>query len=294
MPKRGKNRLLLIGLAALFWGASPVTMALADSPICAGCHEQITDDFQTSYHARAWTDKTSSCHSCHGSADPHLNNPSPETIISFSKESERETTELNRQCLKCHDSSPHVSLWDMSSHSSNEVACVDCHTIHIGNPEVDEPAVCYHCHGSVRMAASKISHHPLRENKIECSDCHNSHGSLAHNMLTEDNINQLCYRCHAEKRGPFIWEHPPVEEDCSICHTPHGSRHENLMREKVVNLCQDCHSNPELLHANRAYDEDSGFGAKRFRSIGFVARSCLNCHGNIHGSTHFENHGLTR
>lgn len=292
MPKQGKNRLLLIVLISLFWSASPAMEAQADSAICAGCHEQITSDFGNSYHGRAWTEKSYSCQSCHGSTDSHLNDFSRESIISFGEESVQTTEEMNEQCLDCHDSTPHVSLWEMGHHSSNDVACIDCHDIHSRQTEVEQPTVCFDCHGSVRMAAGKVSHHPIVEGKIECSDCHNPHGSLSHGMLVEDNVNQLCYQCHAEKRGPFVWEHPPVEEDCSICHNAHGSRHENLMKEKVTNLCQDCHN--ANLHSSRTYDGDSGFAGGRATGAGFFGRSCLNCHGNIHGSTHFENHGFTR
>ena len=38
-------------------------------------------------------------------------------------------------------------------------------------------------------------------------------------------LNDTCYDCHAEFRGPYLWEHAPVPEDCSNCHDPHGSNH---------------------------------------------------------------------
>ncbi|MCB2183272.1 MAG: DmsE family decaheme c-type cytochrome [Desulfobulbaceae bacterium] len=293
MPNTGKKSLLLIIVMTLFWGVSPAMEVQADSIACADCHEKITADFQDSYHGRAWTGKKHSCQSCHGDTARHLDDPSQESILSFGEKSRQTADELNKMCLGCHESSSHISLWDMSKHNSNDLACINCHDIHTRKSEVAQPKVCFNCHSSVRMDAGKISHHPIVEGKIECSDCHNTHGSLSHGMLVEDDINQLCYRCHAEKRGPFVWEHPPVEEDCSICHAPHGSRHENLMKEKVSNLCQDCHN--ANLHSGRAYDGDAGFAATgRAGNIGFIARSCLNCHGNIHGSTHFENHVYTR
>ena len=34
----------------------------------------------------------------------------------------------------------------------------------------------------------------------------------------------VCYKCHVDKQGPFVYEHVPVKtEGCSSCHTPHGS-----------------------------------------------------------------------
>ena len=38
-------------------------------------------------------------------------------------------------------------------------------------------------------------------------------------MLKEASVNDNCYKCHAEKRGPFLWEHPPVRENCQGAET---------------------------------------------------------------------------
>ncbi len=43
-------------------------------------------------------------------------------------------------------------------------------------------------------------------------------------------MNETCYTCHADKRGPFLWEHQPVNEDCTNCHTPHGSNITPLLK----------------------------------------------------------------
>ena len=69
----------------------------------------------------------------------------------------------------------------------------------------------------------RSSHMPLREGKIICSDCHNPHGSVTEALLKKNSINDTCYTCHAEKRGPFLFEHAPVRENCDNCHDPHGT-----------------------------------------------------------------------
>jgi DmsE family decaheme c-type cytochrome len=130
-----------------------------------------------------------------------------------------------------------------------------------------------------------MSHHPVIEGKVKCSDCHNTHGTQTKGMLTAESVTQLCYKCHTDKRGPFIWEHPPVAEDCTICHTPHGSRHETLLAEKVTNLCQNCHDNSS--HHDDAYDADAGFGGSA-SSNRFRGRACLECHKAIHGTNNFR------
>ena len=60
-------------------------------------------------------------------------------------------------------------------------------------------------------------------------------------MLKQPTINDQCYSCHADKRGPYVFNHPPVEENCATCHNPHGSVHAKLLNESAPNLCQDCH-----------------------------------------------------
>ena len=99
-------------------------------------------------------------------------------------------------------------------------------------------------------------------------------------QIKADSVNQLCYKCHAEKRGPFMFEHPPVDENCAACHAVHGSVHQCLLVEKVPNLCQSCHVSPRTGHE---YSRETLFKgiAPAAQSFG---RACLNCHVNIHGS----------
>jgi DmsE family decaheme c-type cytochrome len=113
---------------------------------------------------------------------------------------------------------------------------------------------------------------PLREGKLTCTNCHNPHGSASDAMLKEASINDNCYKCHAEKRGPFLWEHPPVRENCLNCHEAHGSNLEYLLKVQRPRLCQDCHS---IGHASQSPLVNTAFN-----------RSCNNCHSQIHGSNH--------
>ena len=281
--------LLLLGSAA------GVPAQEQEKPVCAKCHEEMAAKFLHSFHEHMWKGQGRSqanvCQTCHGPADRHLQNPSRETIVSFGPKSAQSPEEQSRVCLGCHASFKEVANWEMSEHKRNDIACVSCHTIHAINPKPNQPEVCFGCHHDIKMQANKFSHHPVIEGKIKCSDCHNTHGTLSRHMIRAENVNQLCYQCHADKRGPFIWEHPPVEENCATCHNPHGSRHENLLVEKVPNLCQDCHSDSQ--HPGTPYDAKSSFLGSN-PSNRFYARSCLNCHGNIHGSSTFGDQRFTR
>ena len=64
---------------------------------------------------------------------------------------------------------------------------------------------------------------------MSCSSCHNPHDGNRPKMIGADSVNELCYKCHTEKRGPFLFEHAAVREDCVSCHDPHGSNHKRLL-----------------------------------------------------------------
>ncbi len=113
---------------------------------------------------------------------------------------------------------------------------------------------------------------------MTCTDCHNPHGTVTPTLLKENSINETCYRCHAEKRGPFLFVHPPVNESCANCHDPHGSNHEKMLKLAKPRLCQQCHVE------SRHPTEPRGRSFDQARFV--LGRSCTNCHANIHGSNH--------
>jgi DmsE family decaheme c-type cytochrome len=128
-----------------------------------------------------------------------------------------------------------------------DLACTDCHKVHREHDPVlkkaTEPQVCLTCHKQQRTDFLKTSAHPVRQGKMACSDCHNAHGSTTPPaMLSKPTVNQTCYSCHTEKRGPVLWEHAPVAEDCALCHNPHGSVRQALLVKTPPQLCQQCHS----------------------------------------------------
>jgi DmsE family decaheme c-type cytochrome len=121
---------------------------------------------------------------------------------------------------------------------------------------------------------------------MTCTSCHNPHGTVTQTLLKENSINDTCYTCHAEKRGPFLWEHAPSIESCTVCHDAHGSNHERMLKVPKPRQCQQCHV--ESRHPTSPYGRDAG-------SAKFVmGRSCVNCHVNIHGSNHPSGFAFTR
>jgi len=122
---------------------------------------------------------------------------------------------------------------------------------------------------------------PLLEGKLDCTDCHNPHGSATAPLLKADSVNEVCYGCHAEKRGPFIFEHAPVRENCLDCHNPHGSNFEALLTAPRPLLCQQCHAQTghpaELMTAGNMANGP-------LPDPRLIGASCQSCHSEVHGS----------
>jgi DmsE family decaheme c-type cytochrome len=124
---------------------------------------------------------------------------------------------------------------------------------------------------------------PLHEGKMSCSDCHNPHGTTTRPLLKADSVNQLCYGCHQEKRGPFLWEHAPVRQNCLNCHEAHGSNNDTLLTVARPFLCQQCHS--QILHPNDLLTR-ANLPRGAVPDPRAMNRGCVNCHAQVHGSNH--------
>ena len=125
---------------------------------------------------------------------------------------------------------------------------------------------------------------------MACTACHDPHGSTAEFLLARQNVNETCYACHAEKRGPFLWEHAPVAEDCTECHAQHGSSQPGMLKQRGPLLCQQCHSqagHPSIVQGNAALSAGTP-------SSYLLGANCLNCHAQIHGSNHPSGAFFTR
>ena len=270
-------------------------LVLRGDAVCTTCHDaqtspQVMEIGKTKHGTRA-DPRTPTCTSCHGESLAHRDDPAgKKPDRTFDKKSLTPIEARNGACLTCHRTDPARSHWMGSPHQLSQVACTSCHQIHTAHDAVrdklTQPEVCFTCHKEQRAQVSRPSHHPILEGKVVCSDCHNPHGSVGPKLVRRDSVNDTCYTCHMEKRGPFVHNHEPVNEDCTICHNPHGTVTENLLKVRAPFLCQQCHTphgpNPPTLLGQVAPGITINPGKNAINIT--MARGCLNCHTQVHGS----------
>jgi len=267
--------------------------------VCQACHAPAFEKFSTTvmgkiflHYPRNETEKRA-CENCHGPGSNHVaagGGKGVGGLITFRKDSGESAEVQNQACLGCHQRGIQA-YWQASAHASRGLSCVNCHTImektsdkhqlaKTGETtpfftERAETQVCAQCHLQRNAQLMRSSHMPIREGKMTCSDCHNPHGSPNPAQLRQTSVNENCYTCHAERRGPFLWEHPPVLENCANCHDPHGSVNDRLLKFTDPRLCTQCHI------ATRHPGTPRGV-----TSVFVFNRSCTNCHSQVHGSNH--------
>ena len=185
-------------------------------------------------------------------------------------------------CLKCHTANATFNLhnWNAGAHSINEVSCFNCHDVH-ASPDLKvtplaASKLCFGCHQSAQAQFALPSHHPLKEGRVFCIDCHNAHGGFTDQDLLLDSVKETCVQCHAEKRGPFLYEHADVTENCLSCHSPHGSVNSRLLNAREPFLCLQCHDSHRI-------NTSSGTRIPPELAMGLFTR-CTDCHSSIHGS----------
>ncbi|HEY0341110.1 MAG TPA: DmsE family decaheme c-type cytochrome [Steroidobacteraceae bacterium] len=269
---------------------------------CLNCHNDtdITGLFQTK-HARPNDPRGPfghgglQCEACHGPGDAHVKarGRQPAGIVEFGVKANTPVAKQNAMCLGCHESNA-AHDWGTSAHAANDVPCAGCHRPHAAQDPVlkvsTQPEVCATCHQAQHANMLKPSHHPLREGKMGCTSCHSPHGSTAPASLVKNTVNETCTSCHAEFRGPFLWEHQPVTEDCANCHEPHGSAQPALLKAPVSFLCQQCHEAAGHPSAPLTPQGLPGGTPSPF----LVAGGCVNCHSQVHGSNHPSGRALMR
>ncbi len=259
--------------------SAPNPADFVGSETCETCHSEIASKFSTNPHSRLalmHSGKGLTCESCHGPGRAHVEGGGDVTkIFRFTQASSKQ---IDGTCLGCH-AGAHPNFL-RSEHAKANVSCTSCHSVHSFATEasllkVAQPKLCYQCHADVKGTFAMPFHHPVNEGAVNCSDCHDVHGTFKKNNLKSTvDQNLICTKCHVETRGPFVFEHAAVKaEGCMGCHTPHGSQNARLLNMPSINtLCNQCHSQ---------------VAAGTFHSMNAGSQElspCTSCHTMIHGS----------
>lgn len=297
--------LMSVGTPALAQDDEGPSYSRNGADTCLACHsedEVVVAVFRTRHGVP--TDPRSpfgqgqlQCEACHGPGGSHAGRvrrgQERPAMPHFAPKSAATVEEDNNVCLDCHMGKVGFG-WHAGAIPSDELRCIDCHDIHSASDRVRETAtqaeVCFQCHKLVRAETRKAFAHPISDGKMECTGCHSIHGENALTMLARGTVNDTCQQCHAEKRGPYLWEHAPVSEDCGLCHSPHGSNHPGMLSMRGPLLCQSCHS--QAGHPSVAYQDGALVAGSASQFL--LGQNCLNCHSQVHGSNHPSGSRLMR
>jgi DmsE family decaheme c-type cytochrome len=261
---------------------------------CLDCHDGNPAEHYRGFHAdvrdfQVVGSGPLGCESCHGPASKHVESEDPDLIVNpLTADPEL----ANGLCVRCHRTGA-LDGYRASLHGMSDVRCVSCHGVHgaqsttlLREAEVD---LCTSCHEETKLATWLPPRHPLREGRMVCTDCHDPHSDGWATSLPGDRTVDLCFECHANKQGPFVFEHDPVIEDCTICHDPHGSVANSLLKQNEPFLCLQCHQ-PHFHATLEGYEGEfttldgySGVSDAHATKATFLTK-CTQCHTEIHGS----------
>jgi DmsE family decaheme c-type cytochrome len=261
------------------------------SQVCKSCHEDTpTKDFYKNYEASPHFVTTmdtkkgpqwQGCEACHGPGKEHVDGGGDKSKIFTFKDVSAQ--EASARCLDCHQYGEEHANFARSAHLQNNVGCTDCHSPHHAKESQSlmkekQPQLCYRCHIETKQQFTRTFHHRVNEGLVKCDDCHNPHGGfLVRQARVTVSQDVVCFKCHTDKAGPFVFEHQAVKiEGCIACHTPHGSSNPRLLKRSQVNLlCLECHS----------LTVDAGAPAiPTFHKQDQKYQACTLCHVAIHGS----------
>lgn len=259
-------------------------------PVCADCHDQAKS-FPGNPHmrlpgvaARQPGAENAACVTCHGAGAKHMDS-SGEDKSDIRVFRGRVGAEF---CASCHTSDKEHASFQSSVHASTEaVNCLSCHSVHSSEPKTPRllkkkpTELCASCHPS-EMASfrNKPFAHRIGRGGMECTSCHDPHGRAIEKALKLTRVGEVpCLTCHAEKRGPFVFEHVAgVVGTCTTCHEPHGSsNNKRLIRARVDRLCLECHSTLSAATLGSQPPSTHNISLPRWQN-------CTTCHVAVHGS----------
>ena len=257
------------------------------SDVCQGCHEaegksiESSPHFATETSKKVWGTPAHGCESCHGPGAAHVAAGGDKTKI-FTFEGVK-PEQITKRCMACHAANLEQQQFMRSTHNENGVTCTSCHSVHHSKLEYllvqQQTPLCFSCHAEQRADFQKPFRHRVSEGLIQCGDCHNPHGTLEDRQLrvTADQ-NFVCFKCHSDKRGPFMYEHEPVKvEGCTTVTSARFDQSTHCSSSRASTHCA-CSATPTWAI------EPATRGRGQVHQQNKFNQNCTICHSNIHGS----------
>ena len=266
---------------------------------CAQCHSDKFSQFSTTPHYKLVTDphtkvSDKGCEACHGPGAAHVklaSDPATADKAASAIFNPRKATaeDVAARCTRCHVEQSLSRQPYHVEHDPKAASCNDCHSPHqeTTNPYIlidNPPNLCLKCHAEVASDFRKPYHHRVLEGSVSCLDCHSGHGrnNTEEARLSAVGLSALCTRCHADKAGPYVFEHQAItrsEDGCLTCHNAHGSvNNRQLVYANVFQVCVQCHSQIGI-------SADPNVGAPMAHDLSNPRiQNCTVCHTQIHGS----------
>jgi DmsE family decaheme c-type cytochrome len=168
--------------------------------VCAGCHEDALSHYSATMHAKVLNQTNArteemrrGCEACHGPGQAHVEagggrGVGGEGWVSFRKDSGESAATQNAVCLGCHEGGERL-FWKGSPHQSRGAPCISCHEVMTSVSPDDMLSksnvveTCAQCHLLKRSQTFRNSHMPMRQGPLkegwmDCSSCHNPHGTV--------------------------------------------------------------------------------------------------------------------
>ena len=176
--------------------AEPFSVQAKGYKLCQTCHNRSVNEILNGAFVHWPTlsgDGCLSCHTPHASVYEGMLKQNPLKV-----------------CGSCHTATlKRMSNVTTQHEPVKDGACVECHSPHAANnpmliKQLDELDLCGSCHDWQAHAS-----HPLGEDvkdprnsnlTVQCSSCHDVHGTNTENMLHTDETTDLCVQCHTNYR----------------------------------------------------------------------------------------------
>ncbi len=213
------------GKADWWYPLHPDWRTRSNFKLCAGCHSTGVE-----ISNKSWTEQNITCESCHGPGKAHSDKPAIENIVNPARLSTERSIDV---CLSCHQAGRPAGneyAWAVGYQPGKKLS--DYWTGF--EPKPGTQTAEFWDNGTAhknRIQGNTFTHSMMHAKGLQCSNCHDSHGSRNLSMTIKSaSTNALCLTCHGPGKsvGPnytTISEHThhaaaSTGSQCISCHMP--------------------------------------------------------------------------